>query len=560
MWFFPASPPGRGSTIGGPSREITSGPPVLGMISIFPLWPSDTECFPQNSTITTSTAERIRLAGAAIDVAIDKLDAEGQFDAKAYGVTGNLYSQMAQFDIAADQTKYMDKLEQFLLFQERMNNNFSNPTSFGHAAANAYAAYKNPVFLQYAIESWWVGRRRTISPSDLSAGTIAGKNFTLTKVCEGVTMAGGTFVDDRPGEFLVTGAATGVSALLAEATSDPTYLQAANESANFIRSHLYSFRNIVQEIITVDVNDEFACQVVVNSLPSNSGLMIEGLSILASITNSASTEKLGPLRGYELAAGPRHIYVRNSTNSTLRQYVGDYIAVQFNAVTNLATSNNTNIYGSTWTGPPNATFGGDSQTTALGALLSAIALETPSSLSSSSSVSPSPTNSPSPIASTPRPKSPHLGAILAGVLGGLAVLISMILWYLHRQRSTRNTGHSSRTPRTPPFLTSNITPFTTQTSIMTSPSPGKKNGEHRGLRPPSPTHVAAIPIHPLVGQETHQIESVTNIADEDRVNVNVEDSTASVLPTEMLLRILNQRMQRQQWGEGDNLPEYATVV
>jgi hypothetical protein len=57
--------------------------------------------------------------------------------------------------------------------------------SFGHAAAKAYAAYKDPVFLQYAIESWWVGRRRTISQSDLSAGKIAGKNFTLAKVCEG---------------------------------------------------------------------------------------------------------------------------------------------------------------------------------------------------------------------------------------------------------------------------------------------------------------------------------------------------------------------------------------
>jgi hypothetical protein len=95
---------------------------------------------------------------------------------------------------------------------------------------------------------------------------------------------------------------------------------------------------------------------------------------------------------------------------------------------------------------------------------------------------------------------------------------------------------------------------------MTSLSPGNKNGEHRGLRPPSPTHVAAIPIYPLVTQETHQIESVTIIADEDRVIANVEDSAASVLPTETLLRILNQRMQRQQWSGGDNLPEYATTA
>ncbi|KAJ7847511.1 hypothetical protein B0H14DRAFT_2583596 [Mycena olivaceomarginata] len=278
-------------------------------------------------------------------------------------------------------------------------------------------------------------------------------------------------------------------------------------------------------------------------------------------------------------------------------YTGSYrLTSIFNAVTNLATSNNTNIYGSTWTGPPNANFGGDNQTTALGALLSAIALETPSSLSSSSSVSPSPTNSPSPIAT-------HATAEVPSPW-------SHTKW----QRSTRNTDHSSRSPRTPPFLTSSITPFTTQTSIMTSLSPGNKNGEHRGLRPPSPTHVAAMedaareggdqfnvvantdfgdihavnspaethqmdpsvgdenrsvenspvgrnpaPIHPLITQETHQIESATIIADEDRVNVNVEDSAASVLPTEMLLKILSQRIQRQQLDEGDNPPEYATA-
>ncbi|KAJ7917427.1 hypothetical protein B0H13DRAFT_2322371 [Mycena leptocephala] len=370
----------------------------------------------------TSAAERIRLAGAAIDIAIDKLDGDGQFDSKVDGVTGNLYSQMAQFDIATNQTKYQDKLGQFLPFQERMNNNFSNPTSFGHAAAKAYAAYRDPVFLQYAIESWWVGRRRTISQSDLSAGKIAGKNFTLAKVCEGLTMAGGTFLNDVPGDPGVAGAATGyflvLSALLAEATPDPMYLQAANESADFIRSHLYSFRGIVQEDITVDVNSAFACQVA-NSQPSSSGLMIEGLSILASITNSASTEKI--LRDLLVAVIPnpdwqgangiisepglRTFYVRNSTNSTLRQYVGDYIAVQFNAVTNLATSNDTNIYGSTWTGPPNANFDGDHQTTALGALLSSIALGTPSSVSSSSSLSPSSTNSPSPVGAPRRGRS-----------------------------------------------------------------------------------------------------------------------------------------------------------
>ncbi|KAJ7917426.1 hypothetical protein B0H13DRAFT_1995207 [Mycena leptocephala] len=168
----------------------------------------------------------------------------------------------------------------------------------------------------------------------------------------------------------------------------------------------------------------------------------------------------------------------------------------------------------------------------------------------------------------------------------------MILWYLHRRRSTRNTANSSRSPRTPPFLTSSINPFTTQTSIITSSS---KNGEHRGPRLPSPTHVAVMEegdrynviantdlgnVHAVndlpetrqmdpsvithgdgnMSVENNPIESATVIAVEDRVNADVEDSATAVLPTEVLLRILSQRMQRQQWDGGDNPPDYATAT
>jgi hypothetical protein len=74
----------------------------------------------------------------------------------------------------------------------------------------------------------------------------------------------------------------------------------------------------------------------------------------------------------------------------------------------------------------------------------------------------------------------------------------------------------------------------------------------------SPVERNPAPIHPLVTQETQ----ATVIAGEDRVNVNVnvEDSATAVLPTEVLLRILSQRMQRQQWDEGDNPPDYATAT
>ncbi|KAF8183356.1 hypothetical protein K438DRAFT_1599754, partial [Mycena galopus ATCC 62051] len=89
-----------------------------------------------------------------------------------------------------------------------------------------------------------------------------------------------------------------LSALLAEATSDPMYLQAAIESADFIRSHLYAVGNTVEEYISADVNDicqtssavDPAVPLVLARDPRNSGVMIEGLSILYSITNNASTQ------------------------------------------------------------------------------------------------------------------------------------------------------------------------------------------------------------------------------------------------------------------------------
>ncbi|KAF7349912.1 Glycoside hydrolase family 76 protein [Mycena venus] len=402
-----------------------------------------------NSTITTSTEERVRLAGAALDVAIGKLGPDAQFLNESFGVTGYLYSEMAQFDIATNQSKYEKTLAEYFPRVELLHSNFSDPLnrwtiaqtfqalSFGHAAVKAYAAYRNP--------------------NDFSARKIAGKNFTLAGVCHNHTMAGGTFQDVELGDPTILGAATGyflvVSALLAEATSDPVYLQAANESVDFILAYLYNGRDIVE----FGVNATAGCEVHGWLAPTNSGLMIEGLSILLSITNSPTTQNLlsdllmavipsarwqgdngivteaaAPgAGGMSLLQGLGTVYMRNSTNSTLRQYIGDYIAVQFNAVANLAISD---IYGGSWIGPPSANFSGGNQTIALSALLSAIGLEAVPSLSSSSLpappgpsdsfAAPSPSSSSLPVppgpseSATTFPNSHNLTVILGGILGG----------------------------------------------------------------------------------------------------------------------------------------------
>ncbi|KAJ7266288.1 hypothetical protein C8J57DRAFT_1068922, partial [Mycena rebaudengoi] len=78
-----------------------------------------------------------------------------------------------------------------------------------------------------------------------------------------------------------------LSALLAEATSDQMYLDAARESADFIHAHLYNPGNVIQDSISAAQGE---CRTTPNVImPYNSGLTIEGLSILASITKNAST-------------------------------------------------------------------------------------------------------------------------------------------------------------------------------------------------------------------------------------------------------------------------------
>ncbi|KAJ7314985.1 hypothetical protein DFH08DRAFT_658786, partial [Mycena albidolilacea] len=83
-----------------------------------------------------------------------------------------------------------------------------------------------------------------------------------------------------------------LSALLAEATSDPTernmYLQAATDSANFTKAHLLNSLNQVQDEISVRANDSCASNSLAKSF--DAGLAIEGLSILYSITGETATQ------------------------------------------------------------------------------------------------------------------------------------------------------------------------------------------------------------------------------------------------------------------------------
>ncbi|KAJ6527431.1 hypothetical protein B0H19DRAFT_1007144 [Mycena capillaripes] len=272
-------------------------------------------------------------------------------------------------------------------------------------------------------------------------------------------------------DALGTGSFLVLSALLAEATSDHMYLDAATESADFVQAHLYNRHNLVQDSISSRANDSCAVNEVVG--PYNSGLMIHELGILADITGNATMRDLfsdillatipnatwqkpdGIVGDLELVQGLGVVYSRNSTTAALRAYIESYLAVQFNAVTELATSPGTNIYALSWPGPPSAAFSGVNQTVALSSLISAMnlgqndsTLTGTSSLQSPLSQTPNPTHTPTSSESAGPSKESTSRGIIIGVavgVGGSAVIVTgLVLWLLHRRRRARRIGASVR--------------------------------------------------------------------------------------------------------------------
>ncbi|KAF7290160.1 Glycoside hydrolase family 76 protein [Mycena indigotica] len=254
--------------------------------------------------ITTSLEDRIRLAQGALSQAISQLDSATLAfpdPATTYGLSGALYSQLAEFDQLTNQSRYAITLGGYFGSAKAVTAaNFSGPyvlnngLNFGYGAVVAYKTYKtynSSLFLQFAIEAWSAAVPYTITQAALDAGKMANKSFTLSPSCQGVSMAGGAFYSTDPVNTGVVVIATGgffvLSALLAEATADAKYLSAAVQSMSFIRAHLYNGEGLVIDGMSASATDNCALSTL-GLLPYNSGLMVEGLAVLYSISHNTT--------------------------------------------------------------------------------------------------------------------------------------------------------------------------------------------------------------------------------------------------------------------------------
>lgn len=408
--------------------------------------------------------QRIAIASDAIQKSLENLNLNNRPSPSAIGY---LLAEMVEFDIATNQTKYKNWSNTIFSTMNAQHPGFRNQyldyaLMYGYAAIRAYRAYNDDVFLGYAQTVWEFGRVYTLTEDEAQAGSAEMKSFPISSQCQGVTMAGGSFWQTSPTDPSLNVLSTAyfllLSALLGQATSNQTYIDAATLSTNFMHAHIYTVDNIVQDSISARAND--SCRSSPSVHGYNFGLMIEGLAVLSSVTtqpettalmlntiNAAVTRQLFQGANGIISIGSSHsgelrlvrgflaAYNSNQTDYDTKEFLKQYISVQYNAVLDQATIAGSDIYGSAWVGPPATTFSDANQTNSLVPLIGALYLPNNTDANDGNGApgggatpdDPSTTHGPQLQSSKPR------AGLLAGiVIGGLAlvglVAAAFFLW------------------------------------------------------------------------------------------------------------------------------------
>ncbi|THU80574.1 hypothetical protein K435DRAFT_785372 [Dendrothele bispora CBS 962.96] len=429
----------------------------------------------QEPNMTTSVAERIDIADQALTQALLQFDEDtGLFSVMpdVPALPAYLYYEMARFDTLTNNTKYKNRLSSYFSIVRNAHPDFSGftlinePLTYGYAAIHAYKVYQDQSFLQYAQDAWQFGLNYTVTSDATSAGRTGVKNFDLQSQCNGSSIVGGTFFQTDPNDPYIAGIGTGaflvLSALLAEATSNQTYLSAASQSSDFILNHLTDASNILLDGLYAN-----SCSNNGNPILSyNSGLGIEGLAILSSQTNNSTmNQRLNEIlstvilsapwldsRGIVETSDDRPQYLmfalstayNRTQDNDIKEFLGHFLSVQHNAILHQATVNGSNVYGKDWVGPPLVQVSPRSQTAALSVLVNAIALPDVVNGTSNLPASPNPDSSSS-------SKSSNLGPIIGGVVGGVVfvLIICLALWRLFKYNREKRAGDNRISYATP---------------------------------------------------------------------------------------------------------------
>ncbi|VDC00024.1 unnamed protein product [Peniophora sp. CBMAI 1063] len=372
----------------------------------------------------------------------------------------------------------------------------SDALMWGLAAFYGSRAYNDADLQRVAIDVWNVAENYAVSVQDAMSGTQHTRNtsFDTSCVLAGVNVAGAVFwLADIPNDYVSNGQTVGahvaLSAQLWESTGNITYLNAANLSATFMYSHMYS----QTQHVMIDNYNLADCS---NSASSNvwwtynQGFFLEGISILSSapiqgntswaqilqsfVTSTVNsplwTESIGAnagilienstgdpevfseafVRRNALFRALYEIWSRAGSSSAMANFIQAFVMVQYNALLDLA-SNNGSIYSPNWLGPTVTTAVPWGQLAAMEVLNAAIAMPpTNSSAPTGASATPSVTTTVSPsMSSSPSTSSigEVVGIAVGATIGALSIVAVCAVWLIRRRRRANIHGARSDAQR-----------------------------------------------------------------------------------------------------------------
>ncbi|KAJ3481300.1 hypothetical protein NLI96_g7761 [Meripilus lineatus] len=353
--------------------------------------------------------------------------------------------------------------------------------NWGLAAAYAYRAYRDDYLLATAVTVWNNMYRYFVTKEQAASGTHPLKNVTFNSACKGGNAGAVFYISDNPPDTEVNGATVCafmvLSAHLLELTSNSTYRDAADLSANFIKANLFNGA-IVNDTISLN-----GCALTTQIVTYNSGFFIEGLAIYANVTqNSDWTSFLNNLiattikfSGWtsgegimvEDANGPNNLadtngftralkgiyirglyeaWTRSQRGSDVANLIEAYINVQYNALLDLASKDSYN-FSSSWPGPAPSRLLPWGQVAALDVLNAGIGMaqasESLSSPPSTSSETPAVSSSLSTNTSNKKSNTP----LIVGVtIAAVVVVLGVVLAVFFLRRRNRKNHHVTSLP------------------------------------------------------------------------------------------------------------------
>ncbi|KAK7026416.1 hypothetical protein VNI00_015651 [Paramarasmius palmivorus] len=477
----------------------------------------------QKPNVTLPLEGRLQVLSQAIQKAVDLMARNDKLF-----TTVTLCVDMAEADKVKQQIQYKDWLKSFMQDDRRKSSVFSHSETYGHAAAQAYLAYNDAVFLDLAVEAWNRGRMYTLTDDGLADTAV--KEPIVQQYCNGGAETSVQVQDigtqnsssqEMQLDARQTGRFLSLSASLAEITSNQTYATAVNRTRDFIFTHLYDEEtNAVFQSISAD-----GCIPVKSDNLGCAGLVVEGLSfvtesfaqymlqsvVINAVSNPSWHSEQGVLQNganrlpdsYFLR-GLHALYVTNKVPMDLRRYLASYIGVQYNAVLDLSHNMETDFYGPDWRGPPPKEFSMDNQVAALGPLMAAVVIGTMNYTTSSND-----TAATTPISDPTAPVSPgdngasskSIAPIIGGAVGGgLIVLLftgAFLYWYRRKRQTAPTPEVVSATPWISQPLETDLHPLFDSKMLVLSP---------RTL--PSTTTGTGTSVTSSIGDHTHALEAL----------------------------------------------------